>query len=186
MTARIPARLAIAVLLAALAVATAGCNQTTANQGTVGDASGTTAPAAAEQTKPQPEVPTWGKRYTWSDGLAVEVSPPVACKPSEFAQPQGVQRAVKFTVLIINDTDEPFDAAMLTIGGDAQFAGKKADPVFDSGGGCGEGGMASATVLPGKTYTYDVAYSVGPAAGEMQLVFEPDFGGDKAVFVGQA
>jgi hypothetical protein len=42
------------------------------------------------------------------------------------------------------------------------------------------------TVLPGKTYTYEAAYSVGAQPGEMQLVFEPSFNADKAAFVGQA
>ncbi|GGN20566.1 hypothetical protein GCM10011609_72240 [Lentzea pudingi] len=41
-------------------------------------------------------------------------------------------------------------------------------------------------MLPGKTYTFHIAYSVGAQPGEMQLVFEPTFNSDKAAFVGQA
>jgi hypothetical protein len=67
-----------------------------------------------------------------------------------------------------------------------QFNGAKADAIFDSSGGCGNGGLETGTVLPGKTYSYEVAFSVGPQPGEMQLGFEPHFGQDKAVFVGQA
>jgi hypothetical protein len=155
------------------------------NKGTVTDASGkdTTGPSSA---KAPAETPTWGKRYTWQDGLAVEVSAPAACKPGQFAAPQGVKRAVKFKILIVNNTDKPFEAALLTVGGDAQFNQAKAETVFDSAGDCGNGGLESATVMPAKTYSYEVAYSVGTAPGEMQLAFEPQIGGTKAVFVGQA
>jgi hypothetical protein len=145
--------------------------------------SGTKASAAS---KAPAEHPTWGKRFTWPDGLAVEVSAPAACKPGEFAQPEGVKRAVKFKVNIVNGTDKPVDAATLTIGGDAQFGGAKSETVFDSSGTCGDGGLETATVLPGKTYSYEVAFSVGAQPGEMQLTFDPNFGKDKAVFVGQA
>ena len=73
----------------------------------------------------------------------------------------------------------------MTLGNDAQFNGQKAEKVFDGGGGCNSM-FDSATVLPGKTYTFHVAYSVGAQPGEMQLVFEPTFNSDKAAFVGQA
>lgn len=166
-----------------LALFVGGCGQSTVNQGAVSEASGTqpAAPAKADPAKP---LPTWGKRYTWPDGMAIEVSAPAACKPSKYAVPSQVQRAVKFSITIINGTAKPFQA--LITGGEAQFAGKTAENVYDSGGPCGGGGMDSPTILPGKTFTYDQAYSVGPAPGEMQLEFQPDFGGDKAVFVGQA
>jgi hypothetical protein len=152
--------------------------------GVVSGASGK--PEAAPATTAKAENATWGKRFTWSDGLAVEVSAPAACKPGEFASPSDVKRAVKFKILIVNGTAEPFEAALLTVGGDAQFNGAKADAIFDSSGGCGNGGLETGTVLPGKTYSYEVAFSVGPQPGEMQLGFEPHFGQDKAVFVGQA
>ncbi len=74
---------------------------------------------------------------------------------------------------------------MLSIGGDAQFDGRKAESVFDSSGECG-GSFESGTVMPGKTYTYDKAYSVGAQPGEMQIVLQPGFSSDKAVFTGPA
>lgn len=131
------------------------------------------------------EPPTWGKRYTWENGLSVDVAAPVACTPGEFAAPQGIVRAVKFNVTITNSTSAAFETALLSLGNDAQFNGQKASRVFDSGGGC-TSTVDNATVLPGKTYTYEVSYSVGAQPGEMQLVFEPSFNSEKAVFVGQA
>jgi hypothetical protein len=134
---------------------------------------------------PKPEAPTWGKRYTWANGLSVDVAVPVACAPGEYAVPPNITRAVKFKVTVTNGTSAAFETALMSMGDDAQFNGQKAERVFDSGGGCG-GGFESVTVLPGKTYTYEAAYSVGAQPGEMQLVFEPSFNADKAAFVGQA
>jgi hypothetical protein len=155
----------------------------TPKTGAVSDAPGKAATPSATAVA---EHPTWGKRFTWADGLAVEVGAPAACKPGKYAQPDGIKRAVKFKINIVNGTDKPFEAATLTVGGDAQFAGAKSETVFDSSGGCGDGGLETATVLPGKTYSYEVAFSVGTQPGEMQLAFEPHYGQDKAVFVGQA
>ncbi len=154
----------------------------TANSGQVSPG-GTDQPAAVQA--PAGESPTWGKRYTWQDGLAVDIGVPEACTPGEYAMPRDVVRAVKFTIVITNGTDKPFETAVLSLGGDAQFAGKKAESVFDSSGGCG-GGFESSTVMPGKTFTYEQAYSVGAEVGEMQLVLQPSFNADKAVFTGQA
>ncbi|HEX6343705.1 hypothetical protein [Umezawaea sp.] len=154
----------------------------TTNDGRVSPG-GTGEPAAVAQA-PAAGSPTWGTRYTWKDGLAVDVAAPAACTPGEFAAPQGVVRAVKFTIVITNGTDKPFETAGLSFGSDAQFAGKKAESVFDSNGGCG-GGFESSTVMPGKTFTFEQSYSVGAEPGEMQLVLQPGFGSDKAVFTGQ-
>ncbi|QFZ23358.1 hypothetical protein [Saccharothrix syringae] len=151
----------------------------TTNEGRVGSG-GTTAQTDAAQTPP-----TWGQRYTWRDGLAVEVSAPTTCAPGQYAAPQGVVRGAKVTVTIVNGTDKAFDTALLSLG-DAQFDGRKAESVFDSNGPCGGGGFESTTVLPGKTYTYESAFSVGAQPGELQITLQPGFGDDKAVFVGQA
>ncbi|GAA3654921.1 hypothetical protein GCM10022267_46470 [Lentzea roselyniae] len=128
---------------------------------------------------------TWGTRYTWANGLSVDVAAPVACTPGEYAAPQGIVRGTKFKVTITNGTSAAFETALLSLGNDAQFNEQKAPKVFDTSGGCNST-VDNATVLPGKTYTYEVSYSVGAQPGEMQLVFEPSFNSEKAVFVGQA
>ncbi|MFB9909364.1 hypothetical protein [Allokutzneria oryzae] len=143
--------------------------------------------SADQGTPGTAQTSTWGKRHTWKDGLAVEVSAPAACTPGQSSAPSNIERAVKFTITVTNGTDKPFDAALLTVGGDAQFNGRKAEAVFDHSGGCGgNGGFESATVLPGKTYTYETSYAVGAQPGEMQLALRPSFTADKAVFIGQA
>lgn len=162
----------------------ASCATPRSSEGAVSPGSGTAeAPAAAAE--PETKIATWGERYTWPDGLAVEVSAPKPCKPSEYSIPQKVERAVKVTIRVTNGTKEPFNAGVLAVGGDAQFAGKKAESVFDSSGECG-GGLDSATVLPGKDFEMSQAFAVGAQTGELQLVLQPNFGAAKAIFVGQA
>jgi len=148
------------------------------NQGQVG------APGETAKQDAIAESPTWGKRYSWANGLSVDVAAPVACTPGQYAAPANIARAVKFEITITNGTSAAFETALMSVGTDAQFNGQKADMVFDSSGGC-DSTFDSATVLPGKTYTFHVAYAVGAQPGEMQLVFEPTFNADKAAFVGQ-
>ena len=131
------------------------------------------------------ENPTWGKRYTWENGLSVDVAAPAACTPGEYAAPANIARAVRFEITITNGTSAAFETALMSVGTDAQFNGQKANMIFDASGGC-DSTFDSATVLPGKTYTFHVAYAVGAQPGEMQLVFEPTFDSAKAAFVGQA
>lgn len=138
-----------------------------------------------DQVRASAETRTWDKSYTWENGLSIEVAAPEVCRPGQYAAPPNIMRAVKFKVTITNGMSAAFETALLSLGDDAQFNGQKAERVFDSSGGCG-GTFDTATVLPGKTYTYEVAYSVGPQQGEMQLVFEPSFNAGKAAFVGQA
>ncbi|MGI5501731.1 hypothetical protein [Lentzea sp. CA-135723] len=149
------------------------------NQGQVG-----TPGEPAKQDAPV-QNPTWGKRFTWDNGLAVDVAAPVACQPGQFSIPSDIARAVRFEITITNGTTAAFETALMSIGTDAQFNGQKAEMVIDTSGGC-DSTYDSATVLPGKTYTFHVAYAVGAQPGEMQLVFEPTFNSSKAAFIGQA
>jgi hypothetical protein len=164
---------------AAIALAVVLLSACTPKPGTVSDSSGSATSAAPA------ENPTWGKRFTWPDGLAIEVGAPAACKPGEFAFPEGIKRAAKFTVLVVNDTKKPFEVGLLTVGNEAQFAGAKAEKVFDSGGPCKDTGLDTTTVLPGKTYSFDITYAVGAEPGELQMTFQPDFTSAKAIYVGQ-
>ncbi|MET0132695.1 MAG: hypothetical protein ABW215_03790 [Kibdelosporangium sp.] len=171
---------AVAVVL----IGTGACATPNTNAGAVSDGSGS---QAASPQPPAPETPTWGKRYTWPDKLAVEVAAPRPCKPSEYAQPPDIKRAVLLTVTVINGTDKPFDVGVLSVAAEAQFAGRKAESVIDFGGPCaGSGGMGSGTVLPGKTFAYDLAFAVNAEPGELQLAMQPQFDSAKAIFVGQA
>ncbi|MET0236385.1 MAG: hypothetical protein ABW224_17185 [Kibdelosporangium sp.] len=170
---------------AAIALAVVLLSACTPKPGAVSDASGAAKQAPPAQSAAPAENPTWGKRFTWPDGLAIEVSAPAACKPGEYSFPDGVKRAAKFKVVVVNDTKKSFDVAMLTVGSDAQFAGAKSEKVFDSDGPCKDSGLATSTVLPGKTFSFEITYAVGAEPGEMQLSFQPDFTSPKAIYVGQ-
>jgi hypothetical protein len=169
----------LATTLALLVLATA-CATPSVNTGTVSD--GGAAPAVEQKS-----APTWGQTYTWPSKLAVEIPEPTVCKPGEFASPKGAKRAIKVTVKVTNGSDKPFDTSILSVGSEVQFAGAKAELLVDTSGECQAGlGMESATVMPGKSYAYEVAYAVTAEPGELQIALQPDFGLDKAVFVGQA
>ncbi|MFC3894234.1 hypothetical protein ACFOWZ_22375 [Lentzea rhizosphaerae] len=181
-TRKILALVGVALCVAAIAFTVLAQQSAVAELDKIVDGSAGT----SEVRKPAGETSTWGKRYTWANGLSVDVAEPVACTPGQHAAPSGIVRAVKFKVTITNGTSAAFETALLSLGNDAQFNGQKASKVFDGvGGGCGST-VDNTTVLPGKTYTYEVVYSVGAQPGEMQLVFEPSFNSDKAAFVGQA
>ena len=180
------ARTVAAAALGFAVLATAGCLDNAA-KGTVSDgsATGTGAAPAGDAKAEDSGVATWGKRYTWPDGLAVEVAKPVTCKPGEYSSPQHPPRAIQVTILVINGTGKTVDPSLLTVADDAQFDGEQAEALFDSGGGCDETSMTSATVLPGKTYKVKLAFVVGKESGEFQLALQPDFGAEKAVYVGK-
>jgi hypothetical protein len=173
----------IAAAAAVGALLLAGCTAPKVNTGNVSPASGgaPSSAAAADAKKP----PTWGERYTWPNGVAIEVSKPTACKPGQYAQPQNIERAVTLQVTVVNGSDKPFDSVLLSAA-QAQFAGAHADAVFDSNGKCQNSSMQTATVLPGKTLKLNMSFSVGKDPGELQIELQPDFAGDKAVFLGQA
>jgi hypothetical protein len=183
-------RIVAAIATGFAVLTTAGCLDD-AGKGTVSDGSGTNAAAtknagAGQGGTGQDATATWGKRYTWPDGLAVEVAKPVTCKPGEYSSPQHPPRAVLVTILVVNGSKENFDSGVLSVGDDAQFNGEKAEPLFDSEGGCDETAASSATVLPGKTYKVKLAFVVGKGTGDFQLALQPDIAAAKAVFVGKA
>lgn len=167
---------------AAAALLLTSCSAPKVNTGAVSNASGA-APSAAAADAKQP--PTWGQRYTWPTGVAVEVGQPATCKPGQYAQPPKIERAVTVAVTVINTGDKPFDATLLSVA-QATFAGARAESVFDSNGKCKDSTMQAATVLPGKTLKLDMSFAVGKDPGELQIEFQPDVMGDKAVFLGQA
>lgn len=172
-------------LIASVAVlfAVAACNATPqVNTGTVTGPGNSAAGAAAEQ-----KAPTWGQTYTWPDGIAVEISQPTGCKPGKWASPQNPPRVVRVTYKITNGSDKPFEIVGLSVLREVQFAGARAETLVDSEGPCKAGiGLESATVLPGKSFSYAEAYVVAAEPGELQISMQPTMTADKAVFVGQA
>jgi hypothetical protein len=69
-------------------------------------------------------------------------------------------------IKVTNDSGQPLDTLEPTFGWDVQFAGAKAETLFDSSGACKSSLGQTATVLPGKTYTHTAAY-VGRGAARV-------------------
>ncbi|GAA3844517.1 hypothetical protein GCM10022243_08590 [Saccharothrix violaceirubra] len=170
----------VGVVLSVLAIASTVVVRTgSTDVATVGGGA-TASPSAA------PDGLTWNQRFKWKDGLVAEIATPTVCTTGTFAVPRKINRAVKVTITVTNGTDRPFDAAVLTrVGGDGKFDNRKADLIQDSpDGGCG-GGVETQSVAPGSSFTYDVAYSVSPQTGKLEITLQPGFNADKAVFSGQ-
>jgi hypothetical protein len=173
---------AIALLVCILwASAFAGAvGETSASSGTV---SGGAAPTAAASAPAASQTVAFGQTYTYKDGLAVTIGAPAELTPSRFAAPQNVERAVLLTVTVQNGTNQNFDVNTFGNGPNVIFEGAKAEEVTD----LDQLQIAeSATVLPGKSYTYKKAFAVGSGTGELQAEWTREVFSDPVIFTGQA
>jgi hypothetical protein len=141
-------------------------------------------PAVLGQQGAPATTPTaaFGQRVTFDDGVAVELTAPQAFQPSRSAAGADRDRAVTAEVTVVNGSGQPLDAVMVMVR--ATHGGREAPQIFDSAKGIG--GAALGTVLPGKTITFPVAFSVGEGPAELQVEVNPNFLGDPAIFIGQA
>ena len=129
-------------------------------------------------------VATFGQRYTFPSGIAIDVAKPEQYKPSQSAAGADTGRAVLVTTTITNGSDQPFEVNTMIIGPQAQHVGQPAQQVTDIEKQIGV--TAPATVLPGKSFTYKTAFAVQPDKGELQLEYKEGFVGDPAIFTGDA
>lgn len=132
----------------------------------------TAAPTTASPTPAQAANPTFGDSYEWPDGLKVTVSQPEPFTPSEYAAgtTDGWDN-LAWTVTIENGTDENFDPIDIWI--NVASGGQEGSEVYDSDNGYGD--YPESTVLPGKSITWNVAYSIADP-NDLQLSIEDTFG----------
>jgi hypothetical protein len=134
------------------------------------DTSGTSAPATS--------AVGFGQTFTYADGLAVTVDRPAAYDPSSYAAGHTNPHAFQVTVRVTNNTGQAFDPTLLSVA--MSTAGAPASQVFDS-----EMGLPPQNQLqPGRSLTYDVAFSTTTDAGEAQVDVVPSFDHEHAVFTG--
>ncbi|WP_345379739.1 hypothetical protein [Pseudonocardia yuanmonensis] len=157
-------------------------SETSASSGTV---SGATAPTAAATAPAASQAVGFGQTYTYEDGLAVTIAAPEAYTPSTYSSParSEIARAVVVSITVQNGTSSPFDLSTIWSGPDASFSGGAAEKIYDS---TQLPSVESPTVLPGKSYTYERAFAVGSAPGELQVEWTRDFLSDPVIFTGQA
>jgi hypothetical protein len=139
-------------------------------------------PAAEEPSTPS-EVATFGQRYTFESGLAIDVAQPEKYTPSNSAAGNDTGRAVLVTTTVTNGTDQPFDFNPFLLGPNATHSGQPASQVIDSAKKIGI--TAGSTILPGKSLTYKTAIAVQSTKGELQLEYKEGFAGSPAIFIGE-
>lgn len=173
---------ALGVAFLAIVIAVANSTHGTISQASAG-AGDRSAAASPSHTA------TWGQRYAWPDGIAVEVAAPVAFHPSEAAAAAAassgtIQRAVEFTITVVNGTHANYAFNTMIMDRSVQFNSADANAITDLDQQIGT--SFESTVLPGQSYTYKLAYAVTPAPGTVQMEFTESVGGDTAIFTGKA
>ncbi len=168
-----------ASLLASLLVACSSTDGTVSKvESPVAEASATENGSPATKEK-APTNPAFGDTYTWDDGLAVAVSEPSEFSPSEYAAGtvEG-QSNIIFDVTVTNGTSEDIESSLVNI--TVSSGGKEASAIFDTEGGTD---FVSSTILPGKSLSWKVAYSVAdPADVQMTVDNVVDFDRGKVHF----
>ncbi|GLZ45946.1 hypothetical protein Acsp06_21310 [Actinomycetospora sp. NBRC 106375] len=138
-----------------------------------GTPAATSAPAAA--------AVGFGQTFTYADGLAVTVSEPTSYDPSRYAAGNTNPHAYKVTVRVTNNTGAAFDPTLLQVA--MTTGGVQASSIIDSQNDIN--GFAPQNQLqPGRSLTYDVAFSTTANSGEAQVDVTPSFSHDPAVFTG--
>ncbi|MGH3812224.1 MAG: DUF4352 domain-containing protein [Pseudonocardiaceae bacterium] len=121
-----------------------------------------------------------------SGDVAVSVSAPAKFAPSSSAVSMGgpIVRAVAVNITITNNGAESYQFNPFIVGAKATAGGAAAPEITDLEKGAGA--AAEATILPGKSYTYKVAFSVPEQPGEFQVGLSSSIFGSDVVFAGTA
>jgi hypothetical protein len=140
---------------------------------------GATTPAAGPApTADSGSAVAFGQAFTYADGLAVTVDAPTTYDPSSYAAGNTNPYAYGVTVRVTNNTGAAFDPTLLQVM--MTTGGAPASPIFD-----GESGLPPQSRLqPGRSLTYEVAFSTTADSGEAQVDVVPSFSHDHAVFTG--
>lgn len=144
---------------------------------------GATTPVAgsapsAGSSAPASAAVAFGQTFTYADGLAVTVDAPTTYDPSSYAAGNTNPYAHSVTVRVTNNTGAAFDPTLLRVM--MATGGAPASQIFD-----GESGMPPQNQLqPGRSLTYEVAFSTTANSGEAQVDVVPSFSHDHAVFTG--
>lgn len=136
----------------------------------------------AEKAPERPTTGTWGEQITWEDGIAVIVTAPVPFTPSKYAAGNDGERAVLIKITVLNNSKNNYDFNNFVFGPTATFNGSNISTITDLQN---LDYPSSNTVLPGKNFSYSVAYSITKKEGDLQLEFQSDFMSEKAIYTGK-
>ena len=144
------------------------------------DLSSISAGAPVGTPAPVTSAVAFGQTFTYADGLAVTVGEPTSFDPSRYAAGATNPYAYKVTVRVTNNTGQTFDPTMLQVA--MSTGGAPGSQIFDSQNGMGE--RPQNQLQPGRSLTYELAFSTTANSGEAQVDVTPSFGHDPAVFTG--
>jgi hypothetical protein len=133
-----------------------------------------------EVVAPPVTVTPFGQSFTYVDGLSVTVSEAKVYQPRRGAAGHVNPIAVRLTITVQNSGSQPFDPNMF--GASASFAGQSGERIFDSANGILS--PPSTTLLPGKSISFPVAFSIVEGSGELQVDLAPSWGHVSATFTG--
>lgn len=152
----------------------AGSNRPEKEESTSSSAS----PSSSEAPPPAPN-PTFGRTFTYEDGLSVTVSAPQPYEPSEYAYVGEPAPAafVAFDVTIVNGTADNYEPAMFNA--TMQSGNVESSQVFDSEQGMN--GSPSTVLLPGREAVFRMAFGAADPA-DLVLQVTPGFEYDAAIF----
>lgn len=142
--------------------------------------------AARDGQVPATDGPTaFGVQRTWTNGLAITISPPKSLQPSEVASPRSPRAAV-FEVMIDNDTTDPYKPSQMVV--QATSGGQPVQEIDDAAQGLDGVSGARPDVPPGKTIKLTLGFAVPAERVPIQLVVLPDASSPRvaAVYFGAA
>jgi hypothetical protein len=127
---------------------------------------------------------TFGQRFTWPSGIAVEVAQPAAFYPSRSATGATGNRVVLVRTTVRNGGKQPYRLDVFSFGPEATYGGVEATKVVDRAQGTGD--LTDVVVAPGGSFTYATALAVGAGPGLLELDYTEALGDDDpAIFVGR-
>lgn len=120
---------------------------------------------------------TFGKAFTWEDGLSLSVSKPSPFTPSQWAAgTDQFKKYVVFDVRVVNKTGKAWDPSLISA--TIQSSNKEGEEVFDSEK---LGDEPSTKLLNGREVKYKIAFGVADPK-DLVLEIAPDFEHDSAIF----
>lgn len=179
----------LAIAVAGAAVVLTGCSVPVAGEASAASSAPTTTrsaytppiytPPAAQQTSSN--IGALGvDTFTYADGLAVSVSKPEVYTPGKYSAGNDFPVAVRLVVTVTNNSSKAFDPTLFQV--DASFGGQSASRIFDSANDIGSAPQTQ--VLPGKSISFPVAFSIIEGGGELQVDTTPSWSHNSSVFIG--
>jgi len=135
-------------------------------------------PAPTDEPSTSDTTVTFGKAFTWENGISATVSAPKAYRRSDTGfGGESFKHAVQFTITIVNRSGKAFDPSTATA--TVQSGDVEGDEIFDSAHGIN--GSPDTKILDGRQARYKVAFGV---SNPKDIVFEftPGFEYDSAIW----